>query len=45
MQGSIAEQLGLMQKVKLNIDFTKLAKIASFMNRHRVSEYLISHEK
>jgi RNA polymerase-interacting CarD/CdnL/TRCF family regulator len=34
-----------MQKVKLNIDFTKLAKIASVMNKHRVSEYLIQHEK
>ena len=34
-----------MYKVKLNIDFTKLAKIASVMNKTRVSEYLIQHEK
>lgn len=34
-----------MSKVKLNIDFTKLAKIAFGMNKLRVSEYLISHEK
>lgn len=37
--------MGLMHKVKLNIDFTKLAKIASVMNKTRVSEYLIQHEK
>lgn len=43
MQGG--EQMGIMHKVKLNIDFTKLAKIASVMNKTRVSEYLIQHEK
>lgn len=37
--------MALMYKVKLNIDFTKLAKIASVMNKTRVSEYLIQHEK
>jgi hypothetical protein len=34
-----------MSKVKLNVDFTKLAKIAFGMNKLRVSEYLIQHEK
>lgn len=39
------EQNSLMNKVRLNIDFTKLAKIAFDLNKLKVSEYLIGHEK
>ena len=34
-----------MSKVKLNIDFTKLAKIAYSHNKLRVSDFLVKHEK
>ena len=34
-----------MNKVKLNVDFTRLAKIAFDMNKLKVSKYLIQHEK
>ena len=37
--------IGLMSRVKLNIDFTKLAKIAYNLKREKVSNFLISHEK
>jgi hypothetical protein len=43
--GFPTEQNSLMNKVKLNLDFTKLAKIAFDMNKLKVSEYLIGHEK
>jgi hypothetical protein len=39
------QEQGLMHRVKLNIDFTKLAKIAFGMNKLKVSEFLIQHEK
>ena len=34
-----------MNKFKLNIDFTRLAKIAFETNKLTVSEFLINHEK
>jgi len=37
--------LGLMSRVKLNIDFTKLAKIAYNLKRGAVSDFLIRYEK
>jgi hypothetical protein len=43
MQGG--QDQGLIQRVKLNIDFTKLAKIAFGMNKLKVSDFLINHEK
>lgn len=39
------EQNSLLNKVRINLDFTKLAKIAFDLNKLKVSEYLIGHEK
>ena len=39
----ISQQLG--NSIKLNIDFTKLAKIADSKGRKRLANFLISKEK
>ena len=44
-QVQAARANNLLNRVKLQIDFTKLANIAHHAKKNEVSDYLISHEK